>query len=89
MKTACGEVESSDTLSGTINISDGTVGSRYSNNARCEWVIAAESEISLTFALFDTEACCDYVTINQCQSPSCIAAEEIVKLSGTESPGKL
>ena len=87
MSATCAEVQSSDTEFGTISDGNFTV-LRYSDNAHCEWLITAdsESEISLTFTYFDTESCCDHVTVNECQSPSCSASEQIARLSGSIQP---
>jgi len=78
MPATCAQMSSLNS-SGTITLSD------YANNARCEWLITAdssESVINLTFVSFDTEVNFDFVTINQCQSPSCVDPEQIARLSG-------
>ena len=73
---------STGTFSGAI--SDGT--SNYADHANCNWLIASSGLISLSFSSFNTEACCDFVTINRCTSSSS-CEEQVSRLS--DSSGSL
>ncbi len=69
---------STGTFSGEI--SDGT--SNNASYANCYWLIASSGLISLSFSSFSTESCCDFVTINRCNSSSsCV--EQASRLSGS------
>ena len=76
---SCGCCSSSGQSSGTITDGSGD----YSNGEDCRWLISSPNEIRLSFASFNTESCCDYVTINRCSSSSCSSPEQIARLSGT------
>ena len=83
--TCSGDCEctpSTGTTSGTI--SDGP--SDYDNNADCSWLISSSSEIHLSITSFHLESCCDYVTLNQCDSTSsdgqCNSAQQIARMNG-------
>ena len=41
------------------------------------------SNITLRFTSFNTESCCDFVTINRCTSADCSTKEQVVRLSGS------
>jgi hypothetical protein len=77
----CPCTPSTETISGTI--SDGAAD--YIDNIDCQWLIASEYEISLSFTSFSTEHKHDWVTIYRCSTPSCSSdsREEIARLSGS------
>ena len=88
--TCSGECACSPSAGATSGeISDGSLGQAYINNANCEWLVAADAEISLTFTYFVTEANFDFVRVYKCYSTSCSTRELIVELSGSAARGTL
>ena len=87
MTCSCGRLcqPSTGTSSGTISV--GT--SEYVDNMNCHWLIVSKGSISLLFSSFDTEHCCDFVTINRCTTSSCSTVEQVVKLSGSGGVGSI
>ena len=79
-----GCVDSSGSSSGTIrDDNDGT--GDYGANTDCEWLIASNSQISLSFTSFHTEKDYDYVYVESCSSSSCDSAVELAKLHGNSA----
>ena len=88
--TCSGECACSPSAGATSGeISDGSLGQAYINNANCQWLVAADAEISLTFTYFVTEANFDFVRVYKCYSTSCSTRELIVELSGSAARGTL
>ena len=56
----------------------------YKNGQTCAWTIASVAQISVRFTSFETEECCDFVTIYQCTSAACSTTEELARLEGCD-----
>ena len=79
---------SSGSISGTF--SDGSGNSTYGFNEDCWWLISAPDNISVSFSSFDTESCCDYVSIYRCDTATCDdSSERILREAGTLSPSNV
>jgi hypothetical protein len=65
---------------------------QYSDNEHQQWTVTPEgraTSISLTFTEFNTEECCDHVTVFTCKDPSCSEKALLQVLSGTLSPAPI
>ena len=70
-------------FSGTISDGPGD----YGDNADCQWLLTANSEIRISFSSFYTERDYDFVKIFSCTSDSCVQKTQIFAHSGThDSP---
>ena len=78
-----GCVPVADARSGMIT--DGSGEGNYPNNLDCQWLITSSSSTPITFFLnsFRTEACCDFVTINSCDTATCDSPVQLGRLSGS------
>jgi hypothetical protein len=75
----CTCTPSTNTTSGTISDGPGN----YVNNLNCQWIIASNAVIQMSFTSFSTEFDYDFVTVNRCTSPSCSSVEQVAELSGS------
>jgi hypothetical protein len=57
----------------------------YGSSQTCSWLVASgyPRNITISFASFNTESCCDFVTINECSSASCATRRQLARLSGS------
>ena len=80
---------SSGGTSGTF--SDGSGNSNYGNKEDCWWLISAPGgAISVSFSSFNTQSCCDYVSIYRCDTATCDgSSERILREAGTLSPSNV
>ncbi len=69
----------------TGRVQDGSGGGNYPNNASCSWTInvPGASSVSLSFASFALESCCDYVTVYEGTSS---AGPQLGRFNGTSLP---
>ncbi len=74
----CPCTPSTNTVSGTISDGPGN----YVNDLNCQWIIASDAVIQMSFTSFSTEFDYDFVTVNRCTSPSCSSVQQVAKLSG-------
>ncbi len=84
--TGCESCKIYRAASGTF--SDGSGSANYPDGADCKWMIAAPngmSQITISFTEFDTEACCDFVTVYQCTDIECGTKQFLSELYGTYS----
>ena len=65
-----GCISSFGSTSGTISDGSGD-GVNYTNDLDCEWLVASEGQISLSFSFFDLEPNWDFVYVETCSSASC------------------
>ena len=82
---SCGDgcAPTSGAISGTF--SDGS--GNYGNNENCWWLIEAPgAEISVSFSSFDTESCCDHVSIYRCATAECASSPRILRHAGSQVP---
>jgi hypothetical protein len=65
-------------------ISDGSESLDYADDAECQWIIApgAGRMVTITFWEFDSESCCDAVTVGACEDMSCQTFDRLGMLNG-------
>jgi len=74
----CADESESQVTNGTIT--DGI--SNYPSSQHCQWIIAADTEITIIFRLFDLESSYDFMTISSCETEDCSLKQQIGRLSG-------
>jgi bacillolysin len=64
--------------------SDGSGSANYANSALCQWILAPNgaTQITVTFAEFNTQSLNDVVRLYHCADSSCQGVELITELSG-------